>query len=124
MRPAGPCRHAGCRAKATVDKRCDAHQGDQSSKRQVDHWRGSPASRGYDADWRRTRAAILERDCHLCQDCLEQKRLTPATEVHHEVPIAIDPTRRLDPTNLRSLCKPCHSAITARRDSSFARSKR
>jgi 5-methylcytosine-specific restriction protein A len=59
----------------------------------------------------------------LCQDCLAQKRLTPATEVHHEVPIDVDPSRRLDLTNLRSLCKPCHSAITATRDSSFARSR-
>jgi 5-methylcytosine-specific restriction protein A len=91
--------------------------------RPYDRWRGSPASRGYDADWRRVRLEALERDKHLCQDCLEREVLTLATEVHHKIPIEIAPELRLELDNLRSLCKPCHSAITATRDSSFARKR-
>lgn len=69
------------------------------------------------------RLEALERDKYLCQACLERGVLTRATEVHHVIPIEIDPTRRLDLDNLVSLCKPDHSAITATRDSSFARRK-
>jgi 5-methylcytosine-specific restriction protein A len=118
-----PCKHAGCREIASDGRFCARHKVDPVALRPYDRWRGSPESRGYDADWRRVRKIALQRDRHLCQDCLAQKRLTPATEVHHEVPIDVDPSRRLDLTNLRSLCKPCHSAITATRDSSFARSR-
>lgn len=32
--------------------------------------------------------------------------------VDHVEPIAVNPARRLDPTNLRSLCKLCHSEVT------------
>ncbi|WP_172838120.1 HNH endonuclease signature motif containing protein [Terriglobus roseus] len=45
--------------------------------------------------------------------CLDEQRVTPATEVHHIIPIRTDPTKRLDRSNLMSLCKPCHSRITA-----------
>ncbi|WP_083836671.1 HNH endonuclease [Granulicella mallensis] len=47
----------------------------------------------------------------LCQHCLP--RPIPAEEVHHEIPVNTDPSRRLDLTNLNSLCKTCHSRITA-----------
>jgi 5-methylcytosine-specific restriction endonuclease McrA len=38
-----------------------------------------------------------------------------ATEVHHIVDIAIAPHKALDMSNLQSLCKKCHSTITANR---------
>jgi 5-methylcytosine-specific restriction protein A len=66
------------------------------------------------------RLQALARDHHLCQDCLQRQRLTPAKEVHHILTVEIAPHLRLDLDNLRSLCKPCHSAVTATRDSSFA----
>ena len=50
--------------------------------------------------WARTRAAQL-RAHPLCQDCG-----APATEVHHQVPRWRGGTE--DPSNLRSLCGPCH----------------
>lgn len=125
LRASRPCKHGGCRALAATGSRfCSAHANQPAATRPYDKWRGSPASRGYDADWRRVRKLALERDHHLCQDCLAAGRLTPAAEVHHEVPIELDRSRRLDLTNLRCLCKPCHSAITAVRDSNFARSGR
>ena len=40
--------------------------------------------------------------------------MTAATLVDHQVPIAIDPSKRLDPDNLRSLCSDCHAEVTGR----------
>ena len=118
-----PCNHPGCRAIASGSRFCARHAVDKNVIRPYDRWRGSPASRGYDADWRRVRLEALRRDHYLCQDCLERGDLTAATEVHHLIPIELAPHLRLVLSNLRSLCKPCHSAITATRDSSFARRK-
>lgn len=123
FRATRPCKHNGCRDLARVGRFCTKHAADTAATRPYDRWRGSPASRGYDADWRRVRKLALERDKHLCQHCLLKKLLTLATEVHHEIPIELAPNLRLVLTNLVSLCKPCHSAITATRDSSFARTK-
>jgi 5-methylcytosine-specific restriction protein A len=58
---------------------------------------------------------LMVQEHPLCQDCLENGRLTPTEEVHH----AISPFRRglspeekerlaFDPDNLVCLCKECH----------------
>jgi 5-methylcytosine-specific restriction protein A len=47
----------------------------------------------------------------LCLDCLAAGRVTPATDVHHVKPLRTHPHLRLDPSNLRALCAPCHNAI-------------
>lgn len=78
-----------------------------------DRWRGSAASRGYDRVWRKLRAQHLDEH-PLCLFCEEKGLVVAAEEVDHIEPIERAPDRRLDPTNLRSLCKPCHSARTAR----------
>lgn len=50
----------------------------------------------------------------LCQRCEEEGRVTPATEVHHIIPVERALTRlekerlMFDPTNLRALCHDCH----------------
>lgn len=50
----------------------------------------------------------------LCERCLEEGIFTPATEVHHVVPISDGLTFRdkerlaFDPGNLRALCHDCH----------------
>lgn len=65
------------------------------------------------ARWRRLRRAALSRR-PLCQDCLEQGIVEPATEVHHVRPVeealgAAERERRAyDPSNLRPLCHACH----------------
>ncbi|XBQ15813.1 MAG: HNH endonuclease signature motif containing protein [Oceanicaulis sp.] len=83
-----------------------------------DRFRGSAAKRGYDRDWRKLREIKLKRD-PLCEDCLADGRTEPAREVDHverfrDADGRIDHRKRLDPKNLRSLCKPCHSRKTAR----------
>lgn len=75
--------------------------------------RGSSTVRGYGQDWRRVRAQVLAQE-PLCRMCMAQGRVTEATEMHHEVSIRADSSRRLDPANLIPTCKPCHLATTGR----------
>ncbi|MFD5599192.1 HNH endonuclease [Leucobacter sp. NPDC058333] len=49
-------------------------------------------------DWPQIRAAILERDGHRCQQCGRH-----GTHVDH-----IDPGDDHRPSNLQTLCAPCH----------------
>lgn len=68
--------------------------------------------RHYGRDWRRLRLSFLQRH-PLCRFCQDRGLFVEATEVDHIAPIVVAPHRRLDETNLRPLCKPCHSARTA-----------
>ena len=70
--------------------------------------RPSSHSRGYDGDWRRLREWYALRH-PLCEDCLLRDRVVPLQEVDHvrEFNGRADPLR-LDPNNLRSLCRSCH----------------
>jgi 5-methylcytosine-specific restriction protein A len=83
--------------------------------------RGSARTRGYDADWEVLRAAqLLEQPyCVLCE--LDGNPWKVATDVDHLVSIRRAPHRRLDPTNLRSLCHAHHSQHTVRTDGGFGR---
>ena len=62
------------------------------------------------AAWKRTRQQVLDRDGHLCRNC---GRTAPLS-VHHIIPAerADDP---LDPANLVTLCRACHTRADARR---------
>jgi 5-methylcytosine-specific restriction enzyme A len=75
----------------------------------------SPLSRherGYGYRWVKLRETILKRDCHLCQACQREGRVTIATEVDHVMPKAKGGTD--DPENLQAICKSCHSAKSER----------
>jgi 5-methylcytosine-specific restriction protein A len=87
-----------------------AHYKDRAQK---DRERGSAAARGYDAAWRTVREQHLANH-PLCTACQAEGRVTAASVVDHIKTIADRPDLRLDPSNLRSLCKPCHDAHTAR----------
>lgn len=78
----------------------------------LDERRGSSASRGYGQDWRRLREQILAVE-PLCRFCTASGLVVPATEVDHIEPISKRPDLRLTPSNLRPLCTPCHSRLTA-----------
>lgn len=78
--------------------------------------RGSAASRGYDATWRRLRAAHLAQH-PLCRFCEQAGRVTLATVVDHIDPFkGRDDPRRLDPKNLASLCATHHNSTKQRVD--------
>lgn len=59
--------------------------------------------------WRDKREKIRERDHYLCRWCLTHGRLTyNSLEVHHIVPIEVNPDLALDDDNLITLCSICH----------------
>jgi len=64
----------------------------------------------YDSAWTKVRNAFI-RDHPSCQwpGCGAR-----ADEVDHVVPVRVDPSRRLDVTNLRSLCLHHHRSVSAR----------
>lgn len=80
----------------------------------------SRQSRGYDAEWDKVRAQVVERDKGLCQCCLAGGRVAIGREVDHKTPKAeaarLGWTRAQqdDPSNLWLICKQCHAAKTAK----------
>ena len=58
--------------------------------------------------WIITREAIIARDNGLCLLCDSKDNEGYVDEVHHIVELKEDWSRRLDMTNLISLCKRCH----------------
>ena len=63
------------------------------------------------ARWQRLRAYHLKRH-PLCARCKAKGKITLATEVHHITRCHDDPALQMDPSNLESLCAPCHAPIT------------
>jgi 5-methylcytosine-specific restriction endonuclease McrA len=78
-------------------------------------WNPQPpaAARGYDPAWSALRAQHLAVEPN-CRKCALRGVETSARIVDHVVPVRVAPERRLDPTNLQSLCWPCHNAKTQR----------
>ena len=105
-----PCNYPGC--PELVDRGyCPVHQ------RQVNK-RDKEVSKHYGRDWEKIRDWYISLH-PLCEICETQGRLTPATEVHHIVPIEDGGSDKGG--NLQALCKSCHSRITlqATRDKGF-----
>lgn len=69
--------------------------------------------------WRKLRDSYLIRH-PLCERCMENNRVTPATDVHHrKTPFVngeIDYGRLLDENNLMALCKECHGDLHQRQE--------
>jgi len=71
--------------------------------------RNADATRFYHSvAWRRLRLIQLSRQ-PLCEHCLERFVATPASVADHRVPVLEAWDLRLDLSNLRSLCLPCHN---------------
>lgn len=60
-----------------------------------------PKRNGSTRAWRNTRARVLARDGHTCQQCGQ-----PATQVDHKTPRAQGGSDHED--NLQALCGPCN----------------
>ena len=58
--------------------------------------------------WVRLRDIVLARANYQCQVCRRAGRITPATEVHHKIPIRVDWSKRLDAGNCVAVCHRCH----------------
>ena len=66
-------------------------------------------------EWKSKRVRILRRDEYLCQECKRYGRSTPATTVHHIIPLAwclsYNIKLALASVNLISLCEKCHNKM-------------
>ena len=59
-----------------------------------------------------------------CVRCEALGRAVLAKVADHVIPIAVDPTRRLDPSNLQSLCEPHHNSDKQREDRRAAKARK
>jgi 5-methylcytosine-specific restriction enzyme A len=82
--------------------------------------RASACKRGYGRAWQALRLSHLA-DHPLCVACSAKGLTTEATEVDHTTPHRGDRTLLMDPDNLTSMCKSCHSAKTVASDGGFGR---
>jgi len=88
-------------------------QGKPPAARAADHERGNSAQRGYDRQWRKTRALWLAQH-PLCVECEQRGQYTPATLIDHIRPVqSRDDPLFFDTDNFQSLCRACHARKTA-----------
>ncbi len=111
--PSKPPRICGCghRVAAGILCPCEVKR-TAERKARFDKKRPSATARGLGADWRKLRAEHLKRhpNCAICGVREE------SMEVDHIVPRRVAPERRLDPTNLQTLCKFHHSGAKQRQE--------
>jgi 5-methylcytosine-specific restriction enzyme A len=110
-----PCARPGCSALVAEGTRCPPHQAAHEAssagqRRSYDDRRGSPAARGYDSEWRRVKDAYRARH-PMCEvpGCGR-----PTYDVDHVRELR-DGGARLDPGNLKALCRSHHVRKTAAR---------
>ena len=109
-KPNRPCACHGCgRLAVSGQQYCAAHQA-QANKHYNQYERDPLSNKRYGRSWKRIRDRYIKAH-PLCETCLQQDLLTSAAEVHHILPLRHGGTN--DTSNLMSLCKPCHSRITA-----------
>jgi len=108
-KPKRPCSYPGC-AELTDGRFCKKHKKEMDAR--YNKYERNPATRKrYGRSWKRVRDRFLAQH-PLCEVCQKEGRLTSAEEVHHIVPLSKGGTNATE--NLMSLCKSCHSAITAK----------
>ena len=107
-KPKRPCSSPGC-PHLTDGRFCPEHE-KQENQRYEQHQRDPAMKKRYNRAWKRIRDRYIGSH-PLCEQCERLWRLTPAEEVHHLKPLSQGGTH--DSSNLMSLCKPCHSEITA-----------
>lgn len=108
-KPKRPCSYPGC--PELVDGRyCEKHN-QEVNRHYNRHQRDPETSKRYGRRWRKIRKTYITAH-PLCEECKRQGKITPAEEVHHIKPLSDGGTH--DYENLMSLCKSCHSKITAK----------
>ncbi|MFV0313661.1 MAG: HNH endonuclease [Anaerotignum sp.] len=109
-KPKRPCRHGMCNQLAENGERyCLEH------KREVDkhynkYQRDPMTNKRYGSDWRKARENCVRKN-PLCEACFKRGVLKAVEEVHHIKPLSQGGTHV--ESNLMSLCKYCHSKISA-----------
>jgi 5-methylcytosine-specific restriction protein A len=116
-KPKRPCSYPGC-PELTDDRYCEQHQS-LVNKQYNKYQRDPESNKRYGRSWKRIRDRYIKTH-PLCEECQRQGRLTPAEEVHHIIPLANGGSNNKE--NLMSLCKSCHSRITAQSGDRWGRS--
>lgn len=107
-KPKRPCSYPGC-SKLTDDMYCEDHK--SIVNKNYNKYERDPASnKRYGRAWKRIRDRHIKAH-PLCEECKKDGRLMPAEEVHHILPLSKGGGN--ESSNLMSLCKSCHSRITA-----------
>lgn len=107
-KPRTPCRFSGC-SELTHSRYCKKHQS-TVDKHYNKYQRDPETFKRYGTRWRKIRKKYMSQN-PLCILCERMGKLTPAEEVHHIKPLSNGGTH--NENNLMSLCKSCHSKITA-----------
>lgn len=101
-----PCRKGSCPATTTHDSGyCEQHRGER-----WDDDRPTAAERGYDYRWQKASKAYRRRN-PICERCADKNPpvTREAAAVHHLEPLPDG--ARLDPENMMSVCRGCHSDL-------------
>jgi 5-methylcytosine-specific restriction protein A len=113
--PSYRCEHPTCVEYIRERGYCPDHANGQRSDARTfydQHLRNPESKRFYDsAAWQRARRSKLAAQ-PVCEATGCGKL---AEHVHHDAPILDAPSRRLDPTNLVSLCAACHARLESER---------
>jgi 5-methylcytosine-specific restriction protein A len=107
-KPKRPCSFFGC-PRLTDGRFCKEHA-KLEAQRYERYGRDPAAKKRYGRAWKRIRGRYI-RAHPLCERCAKDMKITPAEEVHHIKPLSNGGTN--DEDNLMSLCKSCHSLISA-----------
>lgn len=107
-RPKKPYSFPGC-PRLTNGRYCEEHERLMNA-RYNKYERPYKSGERYGAEWRKIRNRYIKAH-PLCEICRGRGLVVPATEVHHKIPLSRGGTH--DDENLMSLCKSCHSRITA-----------
>lgn len=98
------CGEQGCTNLINKGFYCPDHRRRRKRKTKYKHSNKSFYNSGV---WKRIRDYVYERDKGLCQECGIFCHGRNA-HVHHIVPIAEDPSLKLELSNLKLLCRDCH----------------
>ncbi|WP_242316651.1 HNH endonuclease [Bacillus cereus group sp. BfR-BA-01489] len=113
-KPMKPCASPMCTA-LTKDKYCSKHQDKvQDSARHYDKYIRNKSSRSFYNSrlWKDMRELMYRRDHGLCVQCRSKDIIKIGDVVDHIIPIRVDWSKRLEPTNLQTLCHACHNKKT------------
>lgn len=108
------CRSFGCN-NLTKETHCKDHEQIQQQKelsrhRRYNKQRDPILVKFYNSkEWKALRQYIMAKNHYLCIQC----DLVPADVVDHIVPIQVDWSLRLEPSNCQPLCHGCHNKKTA-----------
>jgi 5-methylcytosine-specific restriction protein A len=92
-----------CGSTHEKNETCPRKQARKKQLTYIDKWRNSHT-------WRRKSLEIREQDLFLCLNCKDKGQYTFSDlSVHHIIPLVRDWSKRLENTNLITLCTYCHT---------------